>query len=156
MKRNLKILLYRFLYRGVYVYWKIFGPKQESAVCIVEHNGSILLARNSYGDRKWIFPGGGCKRGERIEIAAQREVSEEVGIEIRTPENFGTYRFSSVNRNAIVHCFYAKIDDPRFTVDGSEILEAAWFKWSDLPAELSTDTIGIIELYTSSVEREIA
>ena len=144
-----KILLYRFLYVLARFYWKIFSPREESAVCLVECNGKILLARNTYGNRKWIFPGGGCKKGEAAELSAQREVWEEVGLRIEKLENVGIYRNSAVNKNALVHCFYAKTDNPKIQIDETEIGEADWFEWSNLPQPLSIDTVRIIEMYKS-------
>ena len=149
MAQTPKILLYRFLYVFARLYWKIFKPKSESAVCLIECNGRILLARNTYGDRKWVFPGGGCKNGEAAEISAQREVSEEVGINLERLESFGIYKNSSVNKNALVHCFYAKTDSPEFQIDETEIGEAGWFEWEHLPQPLSIDTVGIIEMFNN-------
>ena len=147
MAQTPKILLYRFLYVFARLYWKIFSPKSESAVCLIEFEGKILLARNTYGDRKWIFPGGGCQNGEPAEISAQREVSEEVGINLEKLTSFGIYKNSSVNKNAIVHCFHAQTNNPTFQIDKTEIGEADWFEWEHLPQPLSIDTARIIEMF---------
>ena len=79
----------------------------QSVICLIECNNKILLARNTYGNREWIFPGGGIKRGESKEIAAHRETFEEVGINLDSLVYFGEYTQTEFNKNAIVHCFYS-------------------------------------------------
>jgi 8-oxo-dGTP pyrophosphatase MutT (NUDIX family) len=149
MELQPKIWLYRFLYFGLRLYWKIFSPKSESAICIVEYDGKVLLARNTYGDRKWVFPGGGCQKGETAENSAHREVSEEVGINLEKLTSFGIYKNSSVNKNALVHCFHAQTNSPTFQIDKTEIGEAAWFEWEHLPQPISIDAARIIEMFKS-------
>ncbi|MBI3257833.1 MAG: NUDIX hydrolase [Actinobacteria bacterium] len=52
------------------------------ALCLVEHeDGRILLVRHSYRPG-WGLPGGIVKRREEMDVAARREVREEVGIEV--------------------------------------------------------------------------
>ena len=55
----------------------------ESSVAIVRHRGSWLLGLSTSSDdrgKKWVFPGGGIKRGESPQQAAVRECMEETGI----------------------------------------------------------------------------
>lgn len=56
---------------------------------IVNHHSEadpeILMARLAYKDhrwQKWSFPGGFVDQGERLDIALQREVVEETGIQL--------------------------------------------------------------------------
>lgn len=147
MSNKPRILLYRFLYSLATIYWKIFRPKSRGVVCLIEFENKILLARNTYGDRKWIFPGGGCKRGEAAEKAARREVAEEVGINLEQVSKIGDYTDTEMNKNAVVYCFYAKTESPELNIDKNEIAEAAWFEWTKLPQPLSIDTKRIIKLY---------
>ena len=149
MSNKPRILLYRFLYTLATIYWKIFRPKSRSVVCLIEFENKILLARNTYGNKRWIFPGGGCKRGENAEEAAKREVVEEVGITLNQLSKIGDYTETEINKNAVVHCFYARSESAELNIDKNEIAEAGWFEWSDLPQPLSIDTERIIQLYQS-------
>ena len=144
-----RILLYKFLFILARIYWRVFSPHSHSAVCLIEHNGKILLVRNTYGDMKWVFPGGGCKIGENPEKSAQREIAEEVGITVSEMWKFGDYSPTTLNKNAVVHCFYSRVQNSYFDIDINEIYEGGWFSWTELPQRLSLDTERIIEIYRS-------
>lgn len=78
----------------------------KSAVAIVEYRDKWLLgiARNTGDDRdgKWVHPGGGIKKGETPERAAERECFEETGIRCKAVgKAFSTDDKPSV---AFVHC----------------------------------------------------
>lgn len=51
-------------------------------VIIIDHQGRILLVRNWYGRQRWALPGGGVKRHEPPVRAAQRELCEELSLDI--------------------------------------------------------------------------
>ena len=54
----------------------------RSCVVIID-GGRVLMVQQTYkGERFWTFPGGGIEPGETPETAAQREVKEEVGLEV--------------------------------------------------------------------------
>lgn len=63
----------------VRLYWRIFKPKTFGVKVIVENNDKFLLIRNSYGRKRWTFPGGKIENNEEPKDAAFREVKEEVG-----------------------------------------------------------------------------
>ena len=73
---------YKLAYALLRVYWFIFRPQIYGVKCLIEFEDSILMIRNTYGDMRWTFPGGGYKRNESPEMAAAREVREEVGISL--------------------------------------------------------------------------
>ncbi len=53
---------------------------------ILEQDGKILIAQRKKGDRlegKWEFPGGKIEEGENPKTCLQRELQEELGIEVR-------------------------------------------------------------------------
>lgn len=59
------------------------GKEFRAAVAIVSYRGKWLLGLSTASDdrsKKWCFPGGGIKRGESPQKAAERECWEETGI----------------------------------------------------------------------------
>ena len=70
------------------------GPKLVAGA-IFELEGEILLVQRDIepGYGKWTFPGGFVERGERAEVAAEREVLEECGLEIRAGGIIGLYSY---------------------------------------------------------------
>ena len=70
------------------------GPKLVAGA-IFELDGQILLVQRDIepGYGKWTFPGGFVERGERAEAAAEREVLEECGVEIRATGIVGLYSY---------------------------------------------------------------
>ncbi len=70
------------------------GPKLVAgAIC--ELGEEIVLVQRDIepGYGKWTFPGGFVERGERAERAAEREVLEECGLEVRATGIIGLYSY---------------------------------------------------------------
>ena len=55
-------------------WWRLTGPRHESAVVAVYVRLELLLVRQSYRDGRHL-PGGGVRRGETAEAAAPRRNS---------------------------------------------------------------------------------
>jgi 8-oxo-dGTP diphosphatase len=70
------------------------GPKLVAAA-IFELDGKIVLTQRAIdpGYGKWTFPGGFVERGERAEVAAEREALEESGVEIEVTRIVGLYTY---------------------------------------------------------------
>ena len=70
------------------------GPKLVAGA-IFELDGEVVLIQRDIepGYGKWTFPGGFVERGERAEVAAEREVLEESGLEIEVVEIIGLYTY---------------------------------------------------------------
>jgi 8-oxo-dGTP diphosphatase len=81
MLDRLIVLAYRGAYRMMRVYWRVLHPTTHGALVAVWHLEQILLVRNSYV-RYHTLPGGYLRRGESGEIAARRELFEEVGLDV--------------------------------------------------------------------------
>src|ERR671914_266389 len=62
-----------------------------AALVFLSDGESVLLVKQSYGNRYWSLPGGGVEAGESIDQAAIREVREETGLEIRIKRVVGMY-----------------------------------------------------------------
>ena len=70
------------------------GPKLVAGA-IFELDMEIVLVQRDIepGYGKWTFPGGFVERGERAEDAAEREVLEECGLQIRARDIIGLYSY---------------------------------------------------------------
>jgi mutator protein MutT len=57
----------------------------DVAIAVICRDGSVLICQRKADDRfggLWEFPGGKCEPGETPAQAVQREVMEELGIEV--------------------------------------------------------------------------
>jgi len=61
-------------------WWVVRRPRSSGVRCVLRHGGTILLVRHSYGDRRWMLPGGRVRRGEDPVITASREMYQELGV----------------------------------------------------------------------------
>jgi len=78
----------------------------EVACALIERDGRVLVAqrpRDKAHGGKWEFPGGKIERGESAPEALQREIREELGIEIevgapltRVVHDYGTFTIALV------------------------------------------------------------
>lgn len=68
-------------YRGLRAYWFVLRPRTDSVHVAVWCRGRILVIRNSYRTGHSI-PAGGLRRGEPPQLAALRELREEVGLDL--------------------------------------------------------------------------
>ncbi len=120
---------------------------------LVTYKEEVLLQRTCIGSQKWSVPGGGVEKNENPITAAIRETAEEVGVAIPEAQIkcLGEQRRSARRGNwpMVDVVFYeAKLDSkqkPRISRP-LEILEARWFKITDLPDNCSDTLIAALEL----------
>jgi len=141
-------LAYRFAIRVRHVYWRLARPEVHGAkVLLFDAAGRILLIRHSYGRSDlYMLPGGGKKRGESAELAARRELAEEVRCTVRAIRPFGGYLDRTKGAFNHVHVFVAETEDQPI-IDGREIIEARFFALDALPEHLSDATARRIAEY---------
>lgn len=106
-------------------------PKLAVAV-VIEHDGKVVLQRRTIdpGMGKWTFPSGYVDRGERPEVAAVREVQEEVGVSVRLTRLIGLYSHTG---DPVVLAVYAAQVAGGTLVAGEESDAVALFSPDDLP-----------------------
>jgi NAD+ diphosphatase len=110
-----------------------FYPRISPAVIVLVTRGnSMLLARSaSFPDAFFSTLAGFVEPGESLEEAVQREVKEEVGIELKNVRYFGSQPWP-FGRSLMVG-FTAEYAEGELRVDGQEIAEANWFTVDSLP-----------------------
>jgi ADP-ribose pyrophosphatase YjhB (NUDIX family) len=128
-----KRTLIQLIYPLLKLYWFLVRPNTFGVQCVIQHEGAILLVRNTYGRKQWTFPGGNIATGETAENAIRREVREEVGLHLSHLRHLGAFEAIIDYKNDHVAAFAGTSLDSRLTTDTAEILEARWFQPEQLP-----------------------
>jgi 8-oxo-dGTP diphosphatase len=75
---------------------------------IIRKEGQILITKrpeNVHLAGLWEFPGGKVESGESLESALQREIQEEIGLEIRLDSEFFTIDHDYPTKSVRLHFF---------------------------------------------------
>ncbi len=112
-------------------------PRLSPAIIIAvvrdtEQGRRLLLARNHrFPTGRYSVIAGYVEPGETLEECAQREVCEEVGIDIKNIRYFGSQPWPFPN--SLMIGFTAEYAGGDFTLEANEIAEAGWFAADALP-----------------------
>jgi 8-oxo-dGTP pyrophosphatase MutT (NUDIX family) len=117
---------YRVAYRLLWMLALVRPPHGQGVKAALVCRGEILLVRHTYGPDRWELPGGGVRRGEEPFAGLQRELSEELGIEIGAASLIGTLTGGGRLRHHHTHLYRVDLDDPRIRPDPVEIAEVRW------------------------------
>lgn len=101
-------------------------------IVAITKDDKILLAHNSnFKNNMYSLIAGFVEAGENLKSAVKREVFEEIGIKVK---NIRYYKSSSWPfPNSLMIGFFAEYDSGEIKVDGSEIVDARWFKKDNFP-----------------------
>jgi nucleoside triphosphatase len=110
-------------------------PLPAVAALIAGPSGRVLIVRTHKWSGLWGVPGGKVDYGETLETALKREMSEEVGLEIRDP----VFAFTSEliedpkfhKPNHFISLEYVAFSDHENVVFNEEIAEFAWVTLED-------------------------
>lgn len=64
---------------------------QPCVELVLETDEGLLLGKRTIEPQVWFWPGSRLYKGERLEAAARRVASEELGIEVRLVEQLGVH-----------------------------------------------------------------
>lgn len=111
----------------------VIYPRISPAIIIaVVKEDKLLLAHNKNFKQRWYSTlAGFIEPGETVEICAQREVLEEVGITIKNIRYFGSQPWPFPD--SLMIGLIADYESGEVTPDGVEIDDAAFFGADELP-----------------------
>lgn len=85
--------------------------KIEVVAAIIQRDGAYFATQHGYGEFEgmWEFPGGKIEPGERPEAALQREIQEELGIDITINRLLCTTDYDYPSFHLTMHCYLCEI-----------------------------------------------
>jgi NAD+ diphosphatase len=108
-------------------------PRLSPAVIVaIVKDDLILLARNrQFKGPFYSVLAGFVEPGESLEECVKREIKEEVGITVKNIRYFGSQPWPFPD--SLMIAFVSDYASGEIVIDGSEIVEAAWFTKDKLP-----------------------
>ena len=98
--------------------------RKEHQILITQRLGNVHLGG------LWEFPGGKVETGESLQVALQREIREELGIEIRVDDEFFAVDHDYSTKSVRLHFFNcAVLKGDAQTLD---VADLRWVKPQDL------------------------
>jgi 8-oxo-dGTP diphosphatase len=111
-------------FRCARVWWHIRRPRHQGALVAIYVGRDVLLLKSSYR-AEWNFPGGSLHPGETPEVAARREMDEEIGLASAALIPAGSASGVWDGRRDQVYFFELQLDRmPDLRLDNREIVGA--------------------------------
>ena len=106
------------------------------AAAVIRKGDRIFATEKGYGNYKgwWEFPGGKIEAGETARQALEREIREELALEIVPRENFWRLDHDYPDKSVRVTFFFADPADPEAEPTARDDQEMSWVT----PGELSS------------------
>lgn len=109
--------------------------KIEVVAGIIMHNNEILCVQRPhnklpYISEKFEFPGGKIEEGENQEEALQREMIEELNLNVTNTSFFLTVNHRYPDFELIMHSFICKVDSKNITLN--EHIDKKWLPINEL------------------------
>jgi 8-oxo-dGTP pyrophosphatase MutT (NUDIX family) len=134
-------------------WWVVRRPKSRGVRCIVRSGEAVLLVRHTYGDRRWMLPGGRVRRGESPAETARREMATELALPCSEWREIGClharpgYRRRSRDegfRRHTTHYVEAHAVTRAVALRPAELSAAEWYPPDALPEDRS-DSLDLID-----------
>ncbi len=123
-------IIYWLTWPGIYL---LVRGSNRTRVLIVQDK-KVLLVQGWLNDGRWQLPGGGVKKNEDFKKAASRELIEETGLKIKSPQlkSIGNLSIRENGINYQCHYFLVSSCDMTTLKAGHEIRRCQWFKVIEL------------------------
>jgi 8-oxo-dGTP pyrophosphatase MutT (NUDIX family) len=119
-------LIWRIGYRVLWLSSFVVRRRGRGAKCVLVNDGQVLLVRHTYGPKEWELPGGGVRRAEDPFAGIQRELREELQVEVEHAASLGMGGGQGRFAGARVSYFLVDLPDRNVVPDPVEIAEVAW------------------------------
>ncbi len=122
-------------------------PHHTVTAAVIHKNGNVLIAQRPQDGLLgglWEFPGGKVKHGEDLPAGLQREIHEELGVQIQVEAALGVYRHAYTHFRVTLHAFTCSL------VQGEpQALEHSQIQWIS-PKDLSDFPMGKLDRLISN------
>jgi A/G-specific adenine glycosylase len=118
-------------------------PHHTVTAAVIQRAEQVLIARrpeNGLLGGLWEFPGGKVQPGEDLASCLQREICEELDVQIQVGAHLGVYRHAYTHFRVTLHAFRCKL----LNGDEPKPLEASGLHWAALD-ELADFPMGKID-----------
>jgi len=122
---------------------------------LTDSNQRILLVRRGVepGIGEWCLPGGFIEMGETPSQAAVRELKEEIGVEIESPQLLGvSSHLNGYYGDVLIIGFSADINLAVKLFPGDDVSEAVFFSLNDRPKMIFRVHEEFVELWLKKSE----
>ena len=134
----------------------LFPPVVEVAAALIENDDSFLIAKRIEGDafeNKWEFPGGKLELDETPFTAIEREIKEELAIDVKAIGHIGTWYHQLLDKEICLHLIKCESDNP-IDLANTQILTAhSQLAWHPTDELLEIEWIGLDKKIAQFLQR---
>jgi 8-oxo-dGTP diphosphatase len=123
----------------------LFPPVVEVAAALIENDDSFLIAKRIEGDtfeNKWEFPGGKLELGETPFMAIEREIKEELTINVRAVSHVGTWHHQLIDKEICLYLIKCESDDSIDITSTKNLTAHSQLAWHPTDELLEIEWIG--------------
>jgi len=123
----------------------LFPPVVEVAAALIEEDNSFLIAKRIEGDtfeNKWEFPGGKLELGETPFMAIEREIKEELAIDVKAVSHVGTWYHQLIDKEICLHLVKCESDDSIDIASTQNLIAHSQLAWHPTDELLEIEWIG--------------